>query len=54
MAQKLYQVVVDSRPEQWRTSEAKQNKIKAALFNEIQNQEAVEAIFSVIYEQQDL
>ena len=54
MAQKLHQIVLDSRPNQWRASEAKQNRIKAALFAELKDQEAVEALFAVIFEQENL
>ena len=52
MAQKLHQIVLDSRPNEWRASQAKQNKVKAALFAELKDQSAVEAIFAVIFEQE--
>jgi type I restriction enzyme R subunit len=45
--------VRQARPDGWRRVQAKENLIKAALFNELQDQDEVERIFAVVFAQSE-
>jgi type I restriction enzyme R subunit len=45
--------VRQARPDGWRRVQAKENLIKAALFNELQDPDEVERIFAVVFAQSE-
>ncbi|MFM7393841.1 MAG: type I restriction endonuclease subunit R [Cyanobium sp.] len=53
LALKVDQAVRMSRPDGWRGVQAKENIIKAALFEVLENQEDVERIFAIIFAQSE-